>query len=130
MRSYKIESYVPEKTFLSGKDARFCRAAFEDCFVVDLHHGINIIASCKEIGKIEASMADVANLLVPSNNQKEFVFLPSPEETLLIYPAWQRLELSLGFLLKDSVEEVEKAYKIAQRYAFSMPTKKQKSTNG
>ena len=120
MRSYKIESYVPEETFLAGKDARFCRAAFENCFVIDFSNGIKIIASCKEVDKIKTSMADVANVLAQPLDKKEFCILPSSAGTLLIYPAWQGLALSLAFLFKESVEEVEKAYQNAKRYAFSM----------
>lgn len=119
MRSYKIESYVPENSFLSGKDARFCRAAFEDCFVLDLHNGPAIIASCRGTEQIEASMADTAALLTLFDGKNEFLILPSSRGTLLIYPAWPRLGLALAFLLKEDVEEVEKSYQNAKRYAFS-----------
>lgn len=119
MRSYKIESYVPEASFLSGKDARFCRAAFEDCFVLDFHNGPAIIASCRGTEQIEASMADTAALLTLFDGKNEFLILPSSRGTLLIYPAWPRLELALAFLLKEDVEEVEKSYQNAKRYAFS-----------
>ncbi len=119
MRIYKIESYVPEETFLLGKDARFCRAAFEDAFVIDIHNGTNVIASLRGNNKIDVSMSDAATLVTIFNGCREFLMLPSSRGTLLVYPAWQHLELSLAFLLKESVEEVEKAYKNAQRYAFS-----------
>ena len=119
MRSYKIESYVPEATFFSGKDARFCRAAFEDCFVLDLHNGPAIIASCRGTEQIETSMADTAALLTLFDGKNEFLILPSSRGTLLVYPAWPRLELALAFLLKEGVEEVEKSYQNAERYAFS-----------
>jgi hypothetical protein len=120
MRSYKIESYVPEATFLSGKDARFCRAAFEDCFVLDLHNGPAIIASCRGTEQIETSMADTAALLTLFDGKNEFLILPSSQGTLLIYPAWPHFDLALAFLLKEDVTEVEKAYQNAKRYAFSI----------
>ena len=119
MRSYKIESYVPEETFLAGKDARFCRAAFEDCFVVDLHNGPNIITSCRGTEQIETSMADTAALLTLFDGKNEFLILPSSQGTLLVYPAWPQLELALVFLLKERAENIEKAYQNAKRYAFS-----------
>ena len=120
MRSYKIESYVPEKSFLSGKDARFCRAAFEDCFVVDFHNGPNIIASCRGTEQIETSMADTAALLTLFDEKNEFLILPSSQGTFLVYPAWPQLELALAFLLKERAEDIEKAYQNAKQYAFSM----------
>ena len=120
MRSYKIESYVPEENFLRGKDARFCRAAFEDCFVVDVHKGIRVIASTRGEKNLEVSMADAANLLTRERGKKEILILPSSHGTLLFYPAWQSLGLSLAFFLPESPEEVEKAYQNAKRYAFSM----------
>ena len=120
MRSYKIESYVPEETFLAGKNARFCRAAFEDCFVVDLHNGPNIIASCRGTEQIETSMADTAALLTLFDGKNELLILPSSQGTLLVYPAWPQLELALVFLLKEREEDIEKAYQNAKQYAFSM----------
>lgn len=119
MRSYKIESYVPEETFLLGKDARFCRAAVEDCFVVDLHRTPTIIASCRGTELIETSMADTASILTLFDGKNEFLILPCSAGTLLIYPAWPHLEMALAFLLKERVENVEKAYQNAKRYAFS-----------
>ena len=120
MRSYKIESYVPEENFLRGKDARFCRAAFEDCFVVDVHKGIQVIASTRGEKNLEVSMADAANLLTRERGKKEILMLPSSRGTLLFYPAWQSLGLALAFFLPESPKEVEKAYQNAKRYAFSM----------
>ena len=120
MRSYKIESYVPEENFLRGKDARFCRAAFEDCFVVDIHKGIHVIASARGEKNLEVSMADAANLLTWERGKKEILILSSSHGTLLFYPAWQSLGLALAFFLPESPEEVEKAYQNAKRYAFSM----------
>lgn len=120
MRSYKIESYVPEENFLRGKDARFCRAAFEDCFVVDVHKGIRVIASTRGEKNLEVSMADAANLLTQEKGKKEILILPSSRGTLLFYPAWQSLGLALAFLLKEPPEEVEKSYQNAKRYALSM----------
>ena len=119
IRSYKIKSYVPEKSFLSGKDARFCRAAFEDCFVVDFHNEPSIIASCRGTKQIETSMADTAALLTLFSGKNEFLMLPCSLGTLLIYPAWPHLEIALAFLLKEEPEKVEKAYQNAKRYAFS-----------
>lgn len=120
MYNYKIESYVPEKSFLSGKDARFCRAAFEDCFVIDLRTPIRIIASCRENNTLDLSMADMAALLMMNGACDKPLMLPCPRGTLLIYPAWQALEMALAFLFKDPIEKIEKAYQNAQRYAFSM----------
>ena len=118
MRSYKIESYVPEQNFYQGKDARFWSAAFEDCFVMDLHYGPNIIASCRGTDAIELSLSSTANLLTLFAVNEPFV-LPCKKGTLLIYPAWRHLEFALAFLFKESPQTVEKAYQTAQRYAFS-----------
>lgn len=128
MRSYKIESYVPEETFLTGKDARFCRAAFADCFVVDANNDYRIIAACRRgelVGTSLAkafsiSMTDAASLLYLFNGSNDFFILPCPAGTLIVCPAWQRLELALAFFLKEDAQTVEKAYQNAQRYAFSM----------
>ncbi len=120
MRSNKIESYVPEKSFCFGKDTHFWSAAFEDCFVVDLHDGPTIMASCRGTERIEASIAEAASLLTLLNGKNEFLILHSSQGTLLVYPAWPHLELALVFLLKESTESVEKAYQNAKRYAFSM----------
>ncbi len=119
MRGYKIESYLPEESFYQGKDARFWRAVFEDCFVVDLHNGVNVIASCRGTGAFAFSAAQMATLLTLFNGSKEFLILPSSRGTLLVYPAWPHLELALAFLLNESPKEVQKAYENAQRYAFS-----------
>ena len=127
MRSYKIESYVPENSFLSGKDARFCCAAFEDCFTVDARNHFGIIAACRKgdfVGKSLAdafslSLSDVANLLHLFEGDGEFLALPCPNGTLLVYPAWPRLGLALAFLLTEGIGEVEKSYQNAKRYAFS-----------
>ena len=48
MRSYKIESYVPEENFFCGKDARFWSAAFENCFVVDVADKYRILSSIRK----------------------------------------------------------------------------------
>ena len=129
MRSYKIESYVPEASFLSGKDARFCRAAFENCFVIDVH-SLNCIASSKEERGIDLSMATAAKLLSLFDGSHELLALPSPQGTLLFYPAWPHLGLGLAFLLKEDVEIVQKAYQNAKRYAFSMIFDAEKETEG
>ena len=119
MRSYKIESYVPEKNFYQGKDARFWSAAFEDCFVIDVHHGPRIISSCRGTKTLDFSLSSTANLLALFESDEPFI-LPSHQGTLLIYPAWRQFELALVFLLKESVETVADAYQNAKRYAFSM----------
>ena len=129
MRRYKIESYVPEANFLSGKDARFCRTAFEDAFVLDVHTPPTVIASCKGSDKIEFSMADAANLLTLFKGGEEVLILPYPNSgTLLVYPAWRHLEMALAFLVKESPDEVEKAYQNAQRHAFSAVFAAQETT--
>ena len=110
---------MPEKSFLSGKDARFCRTAFEDCFVLDLHYGPNVIASCRGTKQIEFSMADTAALLTLFDGGEEFLILPYPCGTLLLYPAWPTLGLALGFAFKEDVETVERTYQNTKRYAFS-----------
>lgn len=117
MRSYEIESYVPEENFYQGKDARFWSAAFEDCFVVDFHNGPTIIASCRGSKSLEIPIFQTAALLT---GDKECLMLPCSRGTLLVYPAWQYLELALVFVLKESVEVVEKAYQNAKRYVFSV----------
>ena len=118
MRSYKIESYVPEQNFYQGKDARFWSAAFEDCFVIDFHCGPNIIASCRGADAIEFSLSSMVNLPALFGGNEPFV-LPCAKGTLLIYPAWRHLEFALAFLFKENVQAVESAHKTAQRYAFS-----------
>ena len=118
MRSYKIESYVPEKNFYMGKDARFWCAAFEDCFVMDVHYGPHIIASCRGTSEDKLSLSSTANLLTKFGSNEPFI-LPCAKGTLLVYPTWRHLEFALAFLFKESVETVEKAYQTAKRYAFS-----------
>ena len=119
MRNYKIESYVPEKDFLLGKDARFCRVLFEDCFVVDLHGTPTAIASCRGNEALTFSMAKISSLPHVNRASDGPLILPCPQGTLMVYSVWKTLELALVFLLKESPESVEKAYKNAQRYAFS-----------
>ena len=118
MRSYKIESFVPEENFYLGKDARFWSAAFVDCFVMDFHYGFNIIASCRGTKEVELSLSATANLLTMVGGNEPFV-LSCAKGTLLIYPAWRHLEFALAFLFKESAPTVEKAYENAKRYAFS-----------
>ena len=120
MRSYKLKSYVPEENFLLGKDARFCRAAFENCFVLDLGSIPTVIAACKEGDISGLSMSDMASLLHLFNGNAEPLILSVPRGTLIVYPAWQHLKFGLAFLLRENVQAVEKAYQNAQRYAFSM----------
>ncbi len=119
MYSYKIKSYVPEKNFLAGKDAHFCRAAFADCFVIDVRNKMSVIASSRAGEPIPFSMADAATLLTLDEGNKEFAILPIATGTLVVYPAWRHLGLLLAFLFEESPEEVEKSYQNAQRYAFS-----------
>lgn len=120
MRNFRIESYVPEESFYQGKDARFWLAAFEDCLVIDVHNGPHIIASCRGTKKLELPLSTSANLLTLfGGSGNETLILPASQGTLLIYPAWRRLELALVFVLKESVEIVEKAYQTAQRCVFS-----------
>ena len=120
MRSYKLKSYVPEESFLLGKDARFCRAAFEDCFVLDVNSVPTVIAACKEGDISGLSMSDTASLLHLFDGNAEPVILSIPRGTLIVYPAWQHLKFGLAFLLRGDIKSVEKAYQNAQRYAFSM----------
>lgn len=119
MRSYKIESYVPEKRFFGEKDERFWRAAFADCFVIDLHNNAAVVASCGGTRSLELSMADMASLLTLFDGNQKFLLLPCPCGTLLVYPAWRHLNFALAFLMRETVDVVEKAYKAAQRYPVS-----------
>ena len=119
MKSYKIESYVPEKDFLLGKDARFCRTAFEDAFVIDLDGKPSVIASLTGKNCLDVSMADAASLLTLFCGDCAFLLMPSSRGTLLIYPAWKGLGFGLAFLFGEDVEKIEKTYQNAQRYAFS-----------
>ena len=107
MKSYKIESYVPEKDFLLGKDANFCRTAFEDAFVIDLGDKLNVIASLKGKNRLDVSMSDAASLLTLFNGGREFLLIPSSRGTLLIYPAWKSLGFGLAFLFGEDVEKIE-----------------------
>ena len=120
MRCFQLKSYVSEKEFLEGKDAHFYQAAFANCFVVDFSATPRVIASCRPTQPIEASLRDIAASLPLLHDGNQPLILPCPDGTLLLYPAWQKLSLSLGFLLTESPENVEKAYKNAQRYAFSL----------
>jgi hypothetical protein len=127
MRSYKIESYVPEENFFCGKDARFWSAAFENCFVVDVADKYRILSSIRKeewigaslLDTFSLSMADAASLLHLFELEDEFLLFPTNKGTLLAYPAWRRLGLALVFYVKESIENVEKSLKNAQRYAFS-----------
>ena len=120
MRSYKIESYVPEKTFFGRKNEQFWRAAFEDCFVIDVRNNANVIASCRNAKLPELSMADMASLLTLFDGEKDFFILPCFGGTLLVYPAWKYLGFALAFLLKESIDAVEEAYKNVQRYPITI----------
>ena len=127
MRSYQIESYVPEENFFCGKDARFWSAAFENCFVVDVANRFLILSATRKEELIGTSLsdafalsiADVASLLHLFDAEDEFLLIPTNDGTLLAYPAWHRLGLALVFYVKESIENVEKSLKNAQRYAFS-----------
>ena len=127
MRSYKIESYVPEENFFCGKDARFWSAAFENCFVVDVADKYRILSSIRKeewigtslLDTFSLSMADAASLLHLFELEDEFLLIPTNDGTLLAYPAWHRLGLALIFYVTESIENVEKSLKNAQRYAFS-----------
>lgn len=119
MRTYQIESYVPEEGFYQGKDAQFWRAAFADCFVIDLQNNFEVIASCRGTHSLDVSMADAAALLHLFKGEKEFLILPSSHGTLMVYSAWPHLSFALAFLFDESLDEVQKAYQNTQRYAFS-----------
>ena len=110
---------MPEEIFLAGKDAHFCCSAFADCFVIDLHNKMSVIASSRASEPIPFSMADAATLLTFGEGKKKFAILPRDAGTLVVYPAWQKLGLALAFLFEESSEEVTKAYQNAQRYVFS-----------
>jgi hypothetical protein len=126
MRSFKIESYVPEKSFFRGKDARFCKTAYEDCFVVDIKDDARVLASCREndytgaslVKCMDLSLADAASLLHIFGSKDSVLILPCSVGTLLIIPAWRTLGLALVFLFKENAQDVQKAYQNAQRYAF------------
>ena len=127
MKHYTIQSYVPEENFLLGKDARFCRTSFEDCLVVDVTDCNRIIAARQNFQAVGKSIEQVYSLS-PSDadaikrlfdRTPDFLMLPAPCGTLLVYPAWHRLGFALVFRIKESLADVEKAYKNAQRYAFS-----------
>ena len=140
MRSYKIESYVPKQNFYQGKDARFWSAAFEDCFVIDLHNDGRVIASCRGTKDETSPLLSATKLiplslgatkLIPHSRTAATNLIGLEKETnapsllsvdggtLLVYPVWQSLGLALAFLFKEDVKTVEKSYQNAQRYAFS-----------
>jgi hypothetical protein len=118
---------VPEENFFCGKDARFWSAAFENCFVVDVADKYRILSSIRKeewigtslLDTFSLSMADAASLLHLFDAEDEFLLIPTNDGTLLAYPAWHRLGLALVFYVKESIENVEKSLKNAQRYAFS-----------
>lgn len=120
MRSYKMKSYLPEKTFFGRKDEQFWRAAFEDCFVIDVCNNANVIASYRNAKLPELSAADKASLLTLFDGEKDFLILPCPGGTLLVYPAWEHLGFALAFLLRERFDSVVEAYKNAQRYPVTI----------
>ena len=132
MRSYKIKSYVPEESFFNSKNSRFRNVAFENCFVVDVANRFRILSATRKEELIDISLsdafslsvADAASLLHLFELKDEFLLLPTNDGTLLAYPAWRRLGLALVFYVNESIENVEKSLKNAQRYAFSsvLPT--------
>ena len=128
MRSYKIKSYVPEESFFNSKNSRFRNVAFENCFVVDVANRFRILSATRRGELIDNSLsdafslsiADAASLLHLFELKDEFLLLPTNSGTLLAYPAWRRLGLALVFYVNESIENVEKSLKNAQRYAFSL----------
>ncbi len=119
MHSYKIESFVPEENFYQGKDARFWRAVYENCFVIDVQNNVHVIASCRGDKTLNLTFDQVATIQNLFDGSKEFLILPTSGGTLLVYPAWQHLGFALAFLLNENAQEVEETYQKAQRYAFS-----------
>ena len=122
MKKYTIQSYVPEKEFLLGKDARFCSTAFENCFVVDVVDHNRIIAAGRNQNIIGTTIEKAYSVSLGGeifNKAHDFSILPSSLGTLLVYPAWEWLGFALVFHLKEDFANVEKARKNAQRYAFS-----------
>lgn len=119
MRSYKIESYVPENTFFGNKSKFFCRALFDNCFVVDVSNNNQVLAAGKSEEPIPFSMATAATLLTLFDSNNEFFILPHNNGTLILYPAWRQLKFALVFYFKESTDEVQKTYQNAERYAFS-----------
>lgn len=119
MNSYKIESYVPEESFFGNKNKFFCRALFDNCFVIDTQNNNGVLASGKSDDPLALSMAEAAALLTLFDGENEFLSLPHSSGTLLVYPAWRQLKFALAFYFEESIEEVQKAYQNAQRYAFS-----------
>ena len=119
MRSYKIENYVPEESFFGNKSKLFCRALFDNCFVIDVSNNHQVLAAGKHEEPLALSMANAATLLTVFDNKDEFFILPHNNGTLLVYPAWRQLKFALAFYFEESVDEVQKSYQNAQRYAFS-----------
>ena len=119
MNSYKIESYVPEESFFGNKNKFFCRALFDNCFVIDTQNNNGVLAAGNSEEPLALSMAEAAALLTLFDGENEFLSLPHSSGTLLVYPAWRQLKFALAFYFEESIEEVQKAYRNAQRYAFS-----------
>ena len=119
MRSYKIESYVPEESFFGNKSKLFCRALFDNCFVIDILNNNQVLAAGKSDEPLALSMANAATLLTLFDGKDEFFILPHNNGTLLVYPAWRQLKFALAFYFKENTDEVQKSYQNAQRYAFS-----------
>lgn len=119
MNSYKIESYVPEESFFGNKSKLFCRALYDNCFVIDTQNNNGVLAAGNFEEPLALSMAEAAALLTLFDGENEFLSLPHSSGTLLVYPAWRQLKFALAFYFEESLEEVQKAYQNAQRYAFS-----------
>ena len=103
MRNYKIESYVPENTFFGNKNKFFCRALFDNCFVIDTQNNYEVLAATKSEESFPLSMANAATLLTLFDGKNEFLILSHTKGTLLIYPAWRQLHFALAFYFEESI---------------------------
>ena len=127
MRYFKIEQYVSEDVFFENKNDFLHKAAFADCFVVDICNEARILAACRSkpltgrflCDALALSTKDKAALLDLFHAKQTPLTLACDRGTLLCFPAWRSLELALVFLLEADLQTVEKCLKNAPRHANS-----------
>lgn len=127
MRYFKIEQYVSEDIFFENKNDLLHKAAFADCFVVDICNEARILAACRSkpltgrflCDALALSAKDKAALLDLFHAKQTPLTLACDRGTLLCFPAWHSLDLSLVFLLEADLQTVEKRLKNAPRHANS-----------
>ena len=70
MRYFKIEQYVSEDVFFENKNDLLHKAAFADCFVVDICNEARILAACRSKPLTGCSLCDALALSAEGPRQE------------------------------------------------------------